>query len=175
MQYDLSRHRHIFHDNGTAGRFGDKQYGGYVGTRYRGKELYGMKQFIVLMAVLPVMMIFLMQFTADQISSQKVACIQSVVYSAKEDAKQYGCFTEEIKDRIKKEISDRLGIPESYITVKADSDVRYRYSKGQDRMINYEVSVRLDDVMAGGKLLGISDEKNSVVYRIKNYTASEKI
>lgn len=134
-----------------------------------------MKQFIVLMAVLPIMMIFLLQFSTDQVSSEKIAFIQSVVYAAKEDAKQEGCFTEEIKEEIIDEISEGLGIPEEYITVTADEEVKYRYSKGAGRLINYKVSVRLDGIMAGGELLGIKEEDNKFIYTIDSYTASERI
>lgn len=142
---------------------------------YRHKELYGMKQFIVLMAVLPIMMIFLMQFTTDQVNGEKVAYIQSVVYAAKEDAKQEGCFTEEIKARIVKEISEGISVPAEFIEVISDDEVKYRYAKGDGRFIHYKVSVRLDGVMAGGKFLGISDSENTATYVIDNYTASEKI
>lgn len=134
-----------------------------------------MKQFIVLIAVLPIMMVFLLQFSVDQVNSEKIAYIQSVVYSAKEDAKQEGCFTEEITERIKSEISQGLDIPEEYVEVIADDEVKYRYSKGEGRLINYKVSVRLDGIMAGGALLGISEDENSTVYTIKSYTASERI
>lgn len=142
---------------------------------YRYKELYGMKQFIVLMAVLPIMMIFLMQFTTDQVNGEKVAYIQSVVYAAKEDAKQEGCFTEEIRSRIVKEISEGISVPAECIEVISDDEVKYRYAKGDGRLIHYKVSVRLDGVMAGGKFLGISDSENTATYVIDNYTASEKI
>lgn len=134
-----------------------------------------MKQFIVLMAVLPILMIFLLQFSMDQASSEKIAFIQSVVYAAKEDAKQEGCFTESIQERIVKEISEGLSIPENYIEITADDEVKYRYSEGDGRHIYYKVSVRLDGVMAGGKLLGIDENRNSVVYTIDSYTASERI
>lgn len=134
-----------------------------------------MKQFIVLIAVLPIMMVFLLQFSVDQVNSEKIAYIQSVVYSAKEDAKQEGCFTEEITERIKSEISQGLDIPEEYVEVIADDEVKYRYSKGEGRIINYKVSVRLDGIMAGGALLGISEDENSTVYTIESYTASERI
>ncbi|MBE6031444.1 MAG: hypothetical protein E7225_07660 [Clostridiales bacterium] len=134
-----------------------------------------MKQFIVLIAVLPIMMVFLLQFSVDQVNSEKIAYIQSVVYSAKEDAKQEGCFTEEITERIKSEISQGLDIPEEYVEVIADDEVKYRYSKGEGRLINYKVSVRLDGIMAGGALLGISEDENSTIYTIDSYTASERI
>ncbi|PWM68649.1 MAG: hypothetical protein DBX38_01535 [Eubacteriales Family XIII. Incertae Sedis bacterium] len=134
-----------------------------------------MKQFIVLMAVLPIMLIFLMQFTADQVNGEKVAFIQSVVYAAKEEAKQEGCFTEELKTRIVKEISEGISIPAECIEVASDDEVKYRYAKGEGRLIHYRVSVRLDGVMAGGRFLGISDSENTVTYVIDSSTASEKI
>lgn len=134
-----------------------------------------MKQFIVLMAVLPIMMIFLLQFATDQVSSEKIAFIQSVVYTAKEDAKQEGCFTDEIKSRIVSEISEGISVPEEYIEVIADEDIKYRYEKGEGRIINYKVSVRLDEIMAGGEFLGIDKNRNSAVYTIESYTASERI
>ncbi len=134
-----------------------------------------MKQFIVLMAVLPIMLIFLLQFTADQVNGEKAAFIQSVVYAAKEDAKQEGYFTEEIKSRIVKEISEGISVPAEYIEVATGDEIKYRYAKGDGRLIHYRVSVKLDGVMAGGRFLGISDNENTVTYVIDSYTASEKI
>ena len=132
-----------------------------------------MKQFIVLLAVLPVMMILLAQMTASEVNYEKAGYIQNVVYAAKEEAKQEGLFTEEIRERIVKDISEGLSIPESDITVEADETVKYRYS--DDRVIHYKVTVTLRDVMAGGSILGISDSENKAVYVIESSTASEKI
>ena len=134
-----------------------------------------MKQFIVLMAVLPIMLVLLLQFTNDQANSEKVAFVQSVVYAAKEDAKQEGCFTDEIKERIVSDICSGLSVPPEYVEIEADDEVKYRYAEGDGRYINYRVSVRLDNVMAGGRLLGIEEEKNFTTYVIDSYTASEKI
>ena len=134
-----------------------------------------MKQFIVLMAVLPIMLVLLLQFTNDQANSEKVAFVQSVVYAAKEDAKQEGCFTDEIKERIVSDICEGLSVPPEYVEIEADDEVKYRYAEGEGRYINYRVSVRLDNVMAGGRLLGIEEEKNFTTYVIDSYTASEKL
>lgn len=134
-----------------------------------------MKQFIVLMAVLPIMLVLLLQFTNDQANSEKVAFVQSVVYAAKEDAKQEGCFTDGIKERIVSDICRGLSVPPEYVEIEADDEVKYRYAEGDGRYINYRVSVRLDDVMAGGRLLGIEEEENFTTYVIDSYTASERI
>ena len=61
------------------------------------------------------------------------------------------------------------------LMLASDDEVKYRYAKGEGRLIHYGVSVRLDGVMAGGRFLGISDSENTVTYVIDSSTASEKI
>lgn len=46
-----------------------------------------MKQFIVLIAVLPIMLIFLLQFAVEQKNSLAMARVQDATYAAKEEAK----------------------------------------------------------------------------------------
>ena len=60
-----------------------------------------MKQLIVLAAILPLMLIFMAQYTLDQKNSATISILQEQVYTAKEKAKQEGCFTEEIKNELK--------------------------------------------------------------------------
>ena len=134
-----------------------------------------LKQFIVLLAVLPIMLIFLLQFTYDQCTEYKIAFIQEVVYSAKEDAKQEGYFTDNIRKRIVKDISEGLDIPESYIKVESPEEIRYRYNIGDKRNIRYKISVRIENIMAGGDLMGIEKKDNHYIYVIESYTASEKL
>lgn len=134
-----------------------------------------MKQFIVLIAVLPIMLLFLLQFTLEQKNSLVIARIQDITYAAKEEAKQEGYFSVEIKDRLKNNISSATGIAKEEIVVSSEDEVKFRYSIGNDRLIFYRVEVPIEEVMAGSKLLGISDKENSYVYVIDSYTASEKI
>ena len=134
-----------------------------------------MKQFIVMLAVIPILMFFMLQMGLDQKNSQITTIIQACVYSAKEDAKQEGCFTTDIVEKMKNDISKLTGISKEHIEVEADDEVKYRYATGDDRLINYRVSVYIDDIMAGGEILGITDDENSYEYVIDSYTASEKI
>lgn len=134
-----------------------------------------MKQFIVLLAVIPILMFFMLQMGLDQKNSQITTIIQACVYSAKEEAKQEGCFTSEIVEKLKNDISKLTGIDKSCISIEADDEVKYRHATGDDRLINYKISVYIDNIMVGGEMCGIEDSENGYDYVIESYTASEKI
>lgn len=134
-----------------------------------------MKQFIVLMGVLPILIIFMLQMGLDQKNSQITSIIQASVYAAKEEAKQEGCFTKEIKKKLKDDITRLTGITPERITIETDDKIKYRYSTGEDRLIHYKVIVSIKELMAANKVYGISDEDNQYSYIIESYTASEKV
>ncbi len=134
-----------------------------------------MKQFIVLMGVLPILIIFMLQMGLDQKNSQITSIIQASVYAAKEDAKQEGCFTNEIKEKLRNDIARLTGITSEKINIETDSKVKYRYSNGEERLIYYKITVKIDELMAANNIYGISDEENRYNYVIDSYTASEKI
>lgn len=134
-----------------------------------------MKQFIVLMGVLPILIIFMLQMGLDQKNSQVTSIIQASVYAAKEEAKQEGCFTKEIKDKLKGDITKLTGITPENINIETDTKVKYRYSTGEDRLIHYKVTVIIKELMAAHEVYGISDEDNRYNYVIESYTASEKV
>lgn len=134
-----------------------------------------MKQFIVLMAVLPILIIFMLQMGLDQKNSEIASIVQSSVYAAKEQAKQEGCFTKEIKEKLKDDITKLTGISSNKINIEADSKTKYRYAKGDDRLIYYKVTVKIDELMVANNIYGISDDNNSYNFTIESYTASEKL
>ena len=135
-----------------------------------------MKQFIVLAAVLPILFIFVMQFSADQINNAKIGSLSDIVYSAKEEAKQEGCFSEELQEKMRTRISRQLGIPENEIEIDADTDVKYRtFDDYQRGLIHYKVKVPIKGAAAGAGLLGIREEENMYYYVIDSYTASERL
>ncbi|GAB1475690.1 hypothetical protein MASR2M70_05220 [Bacillota bacterium] len=138
-----------------------------------------MKQLIVLTAILPLMLIFMAQFTLEQRNNYAINMLQQQVYTAKEEAKARGCFSPDIVDRLKSGISAGLGIPEMEIVVEATETVQYRINYydpwGERGLIHYKVSVPLEKVMAGGGLLGIPQERNRAVYTVEGTTASERL
>ncbi len=138
-----------------------------------------MKQFIVLIAILPVMLVFLLQFTADQQTEMKITAINSMIYTEKERAKQTGCFTEEQCGRIKNSIAEICGVDAENVFFDGTREKITRLSitdaENPDKMIHYELRVTLPGIMAGGSFMGIKKEDNNYCYRIDAYTASEYI
>jgi hypothetical protein len=137
------------------------------------------KQFIVLTAILPLMLIFMAQFALEQKNSGAINTLQQQVYTAKEKAKQEGCFTSEIIEQLKRDINIKLGVPEQDILIVATDTPQYRINyfdpERKRGMIHYSVSVPIEKIMAGGNLLGIPAERNKGVYTVEGTTASEKL
>lgn len=143
-----------------------------------------MKNFIVLAAVLPFMLIFLMQFTLDQKNSENISRFQDCVYAAREEAKQEGCFSQLIQDKLKAEVAEKFGIAPSEISIDATEQVQYRVNLYEQEdmplarrrgMIHYRISVPLSRLIAGNRFFGISSESNKGLYTIESYTASERL
>jgi hypothetical protein len=135
-----------------------------------------MKQFIVLAAILPLLMVFVTQFALEQANQGRIAALQELVYGAKERAKQEGRFTPEIKSALARDIAERFGINAGDVVVEADNRVKYRQNRFDEReMIEYRVEAPIKRIMAGNRMMGISDENNAGRYVIKGSTASEKL
>ena len=143
-----------------------------------------MKNFIVLAAVLPFLLVFVMQFTLDQKNNANISRFQDCVYAAKEQAKQEGCFTEEICSRLRSRIASQFAIPAGDIRIEATDKVQYRINLYDEQevpihqrrgMIHYRISVPLHSLVAGNRFFGLSEEENKGLYTIDSYTASEKL
>lgn len=134
-----------------------------------------MKDFIVCMAVIPLLILFMLQIVMDQKNNEITEIIQAMTYAAKEDAKQAGGFTPEIKQKLISDIHEKTGIETNKIEVTADQTLKFRYSIGDNRLIHYRVEVEIEGIMAGNKFYGIKDSDNRYTYVIDSYTASEKV
>ncbi|MCQ2561130.1 MAG: hypothetical protein MJ186_03695 [Clostridia bacterium] len=142
-----------------------------------------MKQFIVLVAILPLMLVFFVQFSMDQVNSSRTGLLTDMVYAAKEKAKQEGCFTKDITDELRDNICSAFGISPSDVVIEATDTVKYRimdagtYTQAdwERGLIYYKVSVPVGELMAGRRLFGIRESDNPHLYTIESYTASERL
>ena len=135
-----------------------------------------MKQFMILLVTLPLLLVFCMQFSLDQTNKAKTEIIDEIVYAAKEQAKQDGCFTSLNKQAMINSISQRIGVAESAVSITADSTPKNRMSIGSnadDGLIHYRISVDIGEAMAGAGLFGIGRNENRYRYTIDSYTVSE--
>ncbi|MBO4992132.1 MAG: hypothetical protein J6E42_08265 [Firmicutes bacterium] len=142
-----------------------------------------MKQLIVLSAVLPLMLVFLLPFTLDQRNAYNISQFQEIVYTAREEARQEGCFTREIESRLKRRVAEAFRISEEEIELEATRTVQYRVQSGegfdpngrQRGMIHYKVTVPIQRLMAGHRLFGIKESDNKGKYTVEGYAASERL
>lgn len=127
-----------------------------------------MKQFIVLLVTLPLMLFLLMQLVFMETSSVKLNQAVDIVYAAREDAKEEGCFTNSIITSIKEGIAKVYDCSTESVVVKAGSDVVYRH----EGYINYSVTFPI-----GQRYLNFGIVKNpkSYTYTIDGYIPSEKL
>lgn len=121
-----------------------------------------MKQFLVMCAVLPLLVIIMIQSTMDQVSAYKISAVNQVVYAASEQAKQAGCFTQTISNNLYNRLIE-LGFDSGDISLDLDSNL---HNRGE--LIHYSVSVKMKNAMVKAMT-----EDNSYDYVIDSYTASE--
>lgn len=135
-----------------------------------------MKQVIVLAALLPLLLIFVVQFTLQEKNAQMKMGIARDVYAAAEQARQDGCFTAANINQLKQQLALRSGVQESEILIEADKIPKYRVnSYSANEKIQYKVSVPIKRAMAGNRFFGIKDEENRGILVIENDIASERL
>ena len=142
-----------------------------------------MKQVIVLAAVLPLLLVFFLQFACEQQSSTNIDMLTDIVYAAKEEARQQGCFTEKIKSKMTASICEKLGVSEADVTVEATESVKYRINStdgmSEDEiergMIYYRVTAPVGKLTAGRSLFGLKEDGNTYYYTVEGRAASERL
>ena len=132
-----------------------------------------MKQFIVLTAVLPLILLLMIQLVYEQKNMATIQRVQQVIYGAKEEARLAGYFSQGLINETKEKLLEIEGVEEVSFTT-AQKGPQERYSLGENRFIDYRVSLILKDVMAGAGFL-LPKNKNKYEYVIEGYTPSEFI
>ncbi len=131
-----------------------------------------MKQFIVLLAVFPLMMAFMLQFAVQH----RIQLINNAVDNACEKAKTEGRFSDENVSGLRKTLADISDCSEERIEISVPENMKYRTGRYDDReMMQYRVAVPIDGIMAMPGMFGISAEENSMTYVLEDEISSEKI
>ena len=151
-----------------------------------------MKNFIVLAAALPLLLIFMMQFGTEM----KVADIKNdtmeIVYEHAERARLDGGFLA-VKNDLKAALSVRMNVDldDVYITnysgtftaaemelgevfMYLDDGPLYKgYSHVPSEFVRYKVFIKIHDVVSGSRFFGIEDA--TVMYPIEGKIMSERL
>ncbi|MDR0519880.1 MAG: hypothetical protein LBG82_07545 [Clostridiales Family XIII bacterium] len=121
-----------------------------------------MKQFIVLLAILPLTLGLIMQMGLAQSNFSRIAAAESIVRgNAAPAAADAGGFTSDILAAMVLRLESACGIPPSDVAIDADSKA------GADGTISYRVSVPIRRLVAAPGIFGIDPKDNSAVYTIE--------
>ncbi|MDO5331559.1 MAG: hypothetical protein Q4E99_02660 [Bacillota bacterium] len=140
-----------------------------------------MKQFLVLLAVLPIMLIVMVEFSLNAMVNAKIDAVNDIVYTYKEQAKQDGTFAKVIDD-MKTDIQKIIGTDEEIRTTGTyiDETPKYRVTSmrstspnTEDYFIHYHLEIPISEMKSMGGLIKIKNQKH--YYVIDSYTASERL
>ena len=138
-----------------------------------------MKQFMVLAAVLPLLLVFVVWFSEEQSFGLKTAAVDDAVYTAREMAKQDGCFSPRVINWLKKELCRKIkGLKAEDIVIDPQTDMGTVYRAGTGRgdgLIYYRICVQIDPPRAGLALLGAGKSDKKSWYVVEGFTPSEKL
>ena len=136
-----------------------------------------MKQLIVACAIMPLLVVLIMQLGHSQVNLSKYSRVERTIENAEGAAKQEGYFSDSIKDDLIKSLLKIMNIPENSIMIEATdvNEIKYRSENYEESLIHIIVRFNHKDVMAGNKYFGISNEKNTNQIIIDRYISSEKL
>lgn len=133
-----------------------------------------MKEFIVIIALFPILMWFPTQDAVQQINHSKIIAYNAIVDKHAQAARIDGCFTASNISSLKKELSNALYLNESDIQFTGTTSPIYRTDAFNNaNMIHFKVSVPIDKFLAMNGFWGVSDNNNVINYSIENEVASE--
>lgn len=133
-----------------------------------------MKEFLVVCVTLILCCVFVLQYTGQQVLDYKMDKLQSEVNVAKAEAKIRGGLDEDDEIYIRNRIEDIFGAgSDPAVTFSRPPKYRQDFtdSPGDAGLINYTISVKINNIITGAQFFGISD--NSTVLNIQGSVASE--
>lgn len=142
-----------------------------------------MKQFLVILAVLPILVVIMVEFSLNTIINLKIDAVDDTVYTYKEIAKQDGTFANVVED-MKASIAAIVQVDSDDIKVDGtycDSNPIYRVTSMSavsadsigENFLHYKVKVPIKEMKILGNILKFNT--NKYYYTIDSYTASEKL
>jgi hypothetical protein len=120
-----------------------------------------MKQFIVLLAVLPLMLGLLMQIGLAQGNFALTVRAESIVRDAREAAADAGGFTDALRAETAARLARAAGVSPGDIAFAADG------APNEDGVLRYRVEIPVRRIIAAPALFDVKESENSGVYVIE--------
>ena len=131
-----------------------------------------MKDFIVLCAILPILLVLILAHGLIVKNTAIEQDVREYVYSSVQAAKQDGRFSDENIDNLKEKIAARTGLEEDEVIIEADSVPKYRVNEFNDlELIHYRVEVPIKKIIP----VNITGVPNRKLLIIEQDVASERL
>ncbi len=129
-----------------------------------------MKDFITTIASVFLLMIFVMQFAAGQVTSHKILQADMVIASFRDNVKEDGYISRENRQKLQSALMDICGCSEGEILIEADSEA----AEPQKHAVlhTYRVCYPLKKLIAAAAVLGIGEDENQVYMEQKGWMMS---
>lgn len=134
-----------------------------------------MEKFLALCLCLPLMIIFIPQYGLQTQNTAIINQSEVIVDAAKEQAKQKGYFTDSIINGMRADFT-AIGVDSNRVIIRVTQTPKYRTDVFDSReMIDYEIGVPIDKIIATNHLFGIVAEENKKIHYLRGQVASERL
>lgn len=127
-----------------------------------------MKNLITSVACIMILLVFVIQFTSNQILHNRITAVDQAVNNFKEITRQEGCITDENEELLRQEMQRILNCSSEEIQIDGN-----RTPVPRGGLISYEVDVPLKQIVAMPGFWGIDEGKNQAGYHLHRSTTSE--
>jgi hypothetical protein len=131
-----------------------------------------MKQFIVLTAVLPILFVFVLQFSLEQVKHSRMTALEDAVHNFRLRAELYGEHDGDAAESLRSQIAgiyrvdpsevvvELTIVPETGVSGEAPGSGGDTPWAGASARILYRIAVPVGRIMAGAGFFGIRDDEN---------------
>jgi hypothetical protein len=123
-----------------------------------------MKQFIVLAAVLPLLLLFVAQFSLEQQNNHRLNGVREIVMSANKTAFAIGGYDGRLIEQVKRDVARATGTREEEIEFEGRAWVGASANGHEILTVSYKVKTPIKGIMAGARFLGIPEEENQIIF-----------
>ncbi|MCL2493532.1 MAG: hypothetical protein FWF33_05780 [Clostridiales bacterium] len=116
-----------------------------------------MKQFIVLAAILPILLLFFAQSSLDRLNDRRTELAESAIRAFERNASFGGGDITAEADCLRARLTQIFGVEEREVRLELTSS-------GDGPQVRYRIAVPMGNLMAGGALLGLNESQNRGVF-----------
>ncbi len=134
-----------------------------------------MNNYVAAAIIMVFIAILIPQSAVQTVNHKTVSECEVLVEEAKEAAKHEGYFTQSIIDTLNDGLED-AGVDVARVEESFTTSIKYREnSRGEVEMIDYEVKIPIDEVVAGGSFFGLSEDENKYMHTFRGSVPSERL